>query len=135
MAGAQVLFLFFFTHSLFNKVDTNLKIKQIKYDWSPKLMATLFVIASIAANVLDRLSYREIGSPLTDVLSIAILPFALLIILKAQEAINLSQNDRYGRSNSQFTIYNYLWIAMGFVIWIFTAIYLMDMYGFISLDI
>jgi len=134
MPAPRSIFYIFFTHSLFNKVDEILKIKHIEYDWSPKILATLFVIVSIASNALDRLSFREIGSPLTDILSIAILPFFLIIILQAQEVINLSQNDRVGSSNCKFTIYNYLWILLGFVFWMLIAVGLMDMLGIISIE-
>jgi hypothetical protein len=134
MPVPRSIFYIFFTHSLFNKVDADLKFKQIEYDWSPKTMATLFVIVSIASSVLDRLSFREYGSPLIDILSIAILPIALLIILKAQEAINLSQNDRDGSSNSKFTVYNYLWIALGLVFWILITVGMIEMFGLISIE-
>ena len=134
MPAPRSIFYIFFTHSLFNKVDAVLKNKQIEYEWSPKILATLFVIVSIASNILDSLSYDEIGSPLTDILSIMILPITLLIVLKAQEAINLSQNDRDGLFNSRFSLYNYLWLALGIVFWILIAVGLMDTYDLIQLE-
>ncbi len=134
MPALRSIFYIFFTHSLFNKVDASLKNKQINYDWSPKMLATLFVILSILSQILERLSSNDIGSPQTDIFSIIILAFPLLILLKAQEAINLSQNDRAGISNSKFTIYNYFWIALGLVFWILIAIGLMDIFGIISLE-
>lgn len=134
MPVPRAIFYIFFTHSLFDKVDANLKDKQIEYDWSPKTLASLFVILALVGSVLDRLSYREIGSPLTDILSIAIIPFSLLIILKVQDAINLSQNDRAGISNCKFTIYNYLWILLGIVFWMLIAVGLMEIFGLISFE-
>jgi len=128
----RAIFYIFFTHSLFNKVDANLKAREIEFAWSPNLLATLFVILSIAGNVLDRLSFREIGSPYTDVVSIAILPVALLILLKAQQAINLSEDDPEGSSNSRFTVFNYLWIGLGFLFWALIVLGLLEMFGVIS---
>ncbi len=122
--GANVIpplrsvFYIFFTHSLFNKIDSVLKNNKIEYSWSPRILATLFVVLSIVSNLLDRLSFKEIGSPLTDILSLVMLPFMLLIILKAQDAINFSQNDREGSSNSHFTLYNSLWVVLGVLFWV-----------------
>ena len=130
----SALFYVFFTHSLFGKVDAQLNEQQVEKQWSPMLLATLFVIISIASNILDRLSYREIGSPFTDLASLAILPVALFILLKAQESINLSQDDRDGASNSHFTAYNYIWIVLGSIFWLFIGIGLLDIFGFISLE-
>ena len=128
------IFFIFFTHSLFGKVDALLREKQPEFEWSPNLLATLFVIVSIISNVLDRLSYREIGSPLTDILSLLILPVALIILLKAQDAINLSQDDRDGESNRRLTLYNYIWIVLGGIFWIFVAIGLLAIAGVISIE-
>ena len=128
------IFFIFFTHSLLRKVDALLRKKQPEYEWSPNLLATLFVIVSIISNVLDRLSYREIGSPLTDFLSLAILPFALIILLQMQAAINLSQDDPYGESNRRLTLYNLIWILLGGVFWIFAAIGLLAIAGVLSIE-
>jgi hypothetical protein len=127
----RAIFYIFFTHSLLNKVDEIIEKKQFEYKWSSKLVATMLVMISVVSNILDRLSFKEIGSPLTDILSLAILPFLLLILLKAQEAINLSQNDKAGTSNSRITIYNYIWIALGSVFWLSIGIGLMEMFGII----
>lgn len=132
MPAPRSLFYIFFTHSLFNKVEEDLKTKAIEYNWWPKTLATLFVILSIASNVFDRLSFREIGSPLTDVLSLAILPISLLIMLKVQKAINLSQDDPEGTSNSKFTTYNYLWVILGLIFWALLVIGMLDLFGLIS---
>ncbi len=113
-------------------MDASLKTRQIEFAWSPNLLATLFVILSIAGNVLDRLSFREIGSPYTDVVSIALLPLSLLILLKAQQAINLSQDDPEGSFNSRFTIFNYLWIGLGLAFWALIALGLLEIFGVIS---
>lgn len=130
----RAIFFIFFTHSLFARVAVLLKEKQPEYEWSPNLLATLFVVVSIISNVLDRLSYREIGSPFTDILSLVMLPFALVILLKAQDAINLGQDDRHGQSNRRLTLYNYLWIVLGGIFWIFVAIGLLAITGVLSLD-
>jgi len=128
----RAIFYIFFTHSLFRKVDANLKTRNIEFPWSPGLYASVFVILAIAGNILDRLSFREIGSPFTDVASIALLPVSLLLLLKAQQAINLSLDDPEGDFNSRFTVLNYLWIALGVIFWALIALGLLEMFGVIS---
>lgn len=128
----RAIFYIFFTHSLFSRIDATLRHQAVEYEWSPRLLATLFVIISIAGSILDRLSMREIGSPLTDIASLVILVPTMLIALQAQDAINRSQNDREGNSNRRLTISNYVWIALGTAFWMLIAIGFMDMFGLIS---
>ena len=129
----RAIFYVFFTHSLFKKVDENLKERELEYDWSPGALATGFVIFTVASNVMDKMAQREIGSPLTDILSLVSLPFILFFLLKAQDAINLSQDDPTGSTNSRFTIYNILWIIFGALIWMLITVGMLDMFGLITL--
>lgn len=131
----RAIFYIFFTHTLFNRVDALLKENKTGFEWSPKLWATCLVVLAIVSNILDRLAYREIGSPATDILTLVILPFTLFILLKAQEAINLSQDDREGMSNSRFTIANYFWMVLGILFWLLLVAMLLDIFGLISLEV
>lgn len=127
----RAIFYIFFTHSLFSEVDSKLKLKNVEFNWAPNLLATNFVILSIAMNIIDRLASKGIGSPTTDLITLGILPFVLIILLKAQEAINLSQDDKYGKSNRSFTVYNYLWIVLGVILWLFIVVGLMGFGGYL----
>lgn len=120
---ARAIFAIFFTHALFKAVDTELKSKSLSYNWSPGGLATLYVLLSIASFIIDKLAQESIGSPFTDVVSLILIPAIILFIfLKAQGAINLSQDDKHGDSNSQFTLYNYLWMIPGILLWVVIAI-------------
>ena len=130
----RAIFSIFFTHALFREVDENLKKNKMDYLWSPSLNASLFVSLSIATNILDRLAFKEIGSPVTDIISLLILPVSLAFLLNAQEAINLCQNDPKGLANNQFTVFNWLWIGLGLLLWVLTGFGLADMLGLISLE-
>jgi len=129
----RAIFYIFFTHSLFKKVDSELSLKELEFNWSPSIVATLFVFISIARDIFSSFSSNGIDSPLTDILSLVILPIALPFLLKAQDAINISQNDMKGESNCKFTVYNYLWIFVGALLWLSAAINLMGILGLISL--
>lgn len=120
------IFSIFFTHSLFKLIDNGLKEKQIDFRWDPRSMATLYVIATILSNIADRASYKGIGSPFTDILSIAILMAVGWALYQAQLAINTNCDDPSGEMNARFTWQNYIWIALGVIFWglIFAGIFL-----------
>lgn len=125
------IFYIFFTHSLFRKVDLELKQKGLEFKWSPGSNATLFVVISILSSLLDQSSFEEAGFPWMSVLSLALMPLAMIFLLKAQDAINLSQGDGHGDSNRKFTLYNYLWILAGVVFWAFVLMGMLILAGLI----
>ncbi|MEM7113339.1 MAG: hypothetical protein AAF614_12965 [Chloroflexota bacterium] len=112
---ARTMFPVFFIHRLFNAIDEQLKIEEMPFRWYPDLSATIFVILAIGKYLMDDL----IG--ITYVVSL--LPFVFLIIqyfilLRVQEAINFSQHDPLGESNSQLTGTNYFWMIVGVLFWL-----------------
>ena len=104
-------------------------MQNIEHHWSPNVTATFIVILSIASHILDRFSYREIGSPITDILSLLSLPMILFFLLQAQTAINLSLGDPEGEANSRFTIPNYLWMLLGSSFWLLIIVVLLEYAG------
>lgn len=125
------IFNIFFAHSLFSNVEKKLHDSKHNYSWNPNVVATAYVLLTIISNVCDRLSFQEIGTPLTNVIAIAILPALAYILLKAQVAINISACDPKGDSNSKLTKANYLWIALGCILWSLSALGLLVMFGVI----
>lgn len=128
----RAIFSIFFTHSLFREVDSVLNNNNKKFDWKPETLATIYVIFAIASQVLDRMAIKEIGSPYTDLLSILILPVIYLVLAKSQEAINLSQNDPEGQSNSTYTAANYVWIVLGLLLWAMVLFGFIVLFGFVN---
>jgi len=55
-------------------------------------------------------------------------------MLKAQAAINISQDDPLGSSNSKFTLQNYLFIGLGVLLWIVVSIALLAIFGFLPTE-
>ncbi|HTF84439.1 MAG TPA: hypothetical protein VL987_07645 [Cellvibrio sp.] len=119
---ARTIFSIFFTHSLFDLIDFRLKDKNISYHWSPTILATCYVILLVVETVVERLSTKGIGSPATDVASVLLLPVLVWPLYKAQMAANAACGDPQGTRNSQFTLYNWLWIALGVLFWGFVAL-------------
>ncbi|NQZ57260.1 MAG: hypothetical protein HRT88_07300 [Lentisphaeraceae bacterium] len=111
------IFSIFFVHSLFRSVDAGLRSKNLDYQWNVNGLATLYVIVSIADRILDKMSQKSIGSPVTDVLSLVALPIICYILFKAQKAINLVCGEIDGASNSTLTAANYIWVVIGVAFW------------------
>jgi hypothetical protein len=113
----RAVFQIFFAHSLNREIDHLLQRKQQRFAWSPNGLATTFVVSSIIANICDRLSWREIGSPYTDIVSLlSLLPVAYCMF-RTQRAANLACGDPEANSNRRFTVSNYAWLTLGALLW------------------
>ena len=111
------LFYIFFTHSLYADINERLRSNGISYEWSPGTSATIVVILTLLSNILSRLSGENIGPPMTDILSIAIVPVLAYFALPAQKAANAASGDANGSSNANFTGANWVWMILGGLIW------------------
>lgn len=114
---ARAIFAVFFVHSLFTEVKILGRDKPTVDAWESGKHATQLVVLMIAAQLMDRLASRDIGTPYTDLLALIILVPILLLSAIAQEKINVSCNDPLGDSNNRFTAANYTWIALGAIVW------------------
>jgi len=110
------IFSIFFAHSLFKEVNNTLVTKKITYNWDYSYLATVYVIAQVIGNICDRLSYKNVGSPYTDLISFILLPVICWSLYKSQLAINLACEDPNGESNSKLTGANYVWITLGVIL-------------------
>jgi MFS-type transporter involved in bile tolerance (Atg22 family) len=118
----RAIFAIFFTHALFREVDASIRRKALTHSWHPMGAATFYVIASLVENASDRMAGRSIGSPWTDLASILCVPLAISSLYVAQKAINVACDDPDGGSNRRFTIANWVWIGIGFLLWSLIAI-------------
>lgn len=113
----RAIFCYFFIHSLFRKVLAHAGKQGITLNWKSGVDATLLVVMMLVGNFLDRLSFRDIGSPTTDLLSMLMLLPLFALFMRAQQYINTACRDNSGNSNARLTSANYIWIAIGLVIW------------------
>jgi hypothetical protein len=118
----RAVFSVFFVHALFRKIKANAQENAAVAAWRNNLHAWLLVILLLVSSGLDRAANKSIGSPWTDVLSLAILAPLLFQLLKAQEMINISCNDPAGAGNGSFSKVNYAWIVAGVVLWVLIII-------------
>ncbi len=111
LPAARAIFFIFFVTSLFRTVDATIRRNGISHVWRPNLLAALYVALYIFSTVCEKLSDKDVGSPVTDILWLLTFPCMLAVLLRGQAAINASQRDPQGSSNKQFTIYNILWLV------------------------
>lgn len=129
---ARGIFSIFFAHSLFEYVDLAIERKSQKYNWSPSLYATLYVLFAIGGRIADKLSESSIGSPLTDIISILLIFTTCFVLARVQVAINFSQDDEQAQTNSRLTLANYLWCVPGLAIWVLALLGLAVAFGVIK---
>lgn len=112
------LFSIFFAHNLCNRVDADLKDNDTAFQWTPGVVATLYILCTIGTNVLNSLSSRYIGSPFTDVLSLVLLILTAVVLFPAQEAINVACDDPDGSANAKLSGANWIWMVLGGLVWL-----------------
>lgn len=109
----RAIFAIFFTHTLFNQIDSKVKAKSKEFCWSPDLWATASVLSVIAVRILDRLYGKDIIAEAVFALSIPLVLLNGVALHNAQLAININCDDPSGISNNHFTALNWLWIVLG----------------------
>lgn len=122
MPAMRGIFSVFYTHSLFDAVQTKLEQDGRAVEWEPKALATGLVILVVLSNVLSMVGNRLFHSSLMDYVSfILIIPMGMQI-LKAQKVINIACGDESGAGNSRFTAANWVWLLLGGLLWLLIAI-------------
>lgn len=119
---ARAFFAIFFTHALYREADAKLKRDGRSHDWRPGELATLFVVGLIVNNVVDALSRKNIGYPITDIASLALLPVLAWVTWLGQRGLNAAAGDPEGRSNARFTALNYVLCALGAVMLVLACV-------------
>lgn len=115
---ARAIFSIFFVHALFRAADNQRDRGPVRLPvWNHGQLATIIVLLLIISHVMDRLSYKSIGSPVTDLVGLLILCPIAACFASAQGRINEACGDPLGESNSKFTGANWLWLLIGGILW------------------
>jgi len=125
----RAIFYIFFTHSLFRRVEEVARNKGISKSWGANSLATVFVILTIISSILDGAAESSVAIGMMDYASIGIVFILLGPIYMVQEVVNNINDDPLGRLNSSFSIYNYIFIIPGVLMWMLVGI------GLFQLDI
>jgi len=113
----RAIFPIFFAHGLNREIDHLLHRKQQRFAWSANALATVFVVFSLIGNITDRLTWRGIGYPYSDILSLLTLLPIGYCLFRTQQAANLACGDPDADANRRFTIANYAWLSLGMLWW------------------
>lgn len=113
----RAIFSIFFMHSLNGKIDDALSRSGRRHRWQPASCATGYVVFQIISSIFDRLSARSIGSPLSDIISLALLIPVGGFLYATQKAANVACGDSAGGGNAHLGLANYTWIILGALMW------------------
>ena len=119
----RAIFSIFFTHSLFKRIDRSAEHLEKKHKFNANLMATLFVAAVVVGNLLDRVSVNTgILETLSDntmiISSLVIFLLSAYPLTAVQATVNRINNDLLGYLNHQYSVWNYLLITTGSILWL-----------------
>lgn len=112
----RALFALFFIYPLYSRVDKKICQAGRSYTWSPAALVVMLFFASMMFFVLDHGLW--VAHP-----GFAVLWFFLanglhvLVITRAQCAINFCEGDDKGLSNSTLSVANWLWMSFGLLVW------------------
>ena len=123
----RAIFSIFFTHSLFRRINKSAEGLEDKHKFNANLMATFFVAAVIIGNFIDRIS---LGSDVLEVLpeNTMIILSLIIFLLSAyplatvQATVNRINNDMLGYLNHKYSLWNYLLIVVGSILWLMVVL-------------
>ncbi len=119
----RAIFSIFFTHALFRRIHNRAKNMEKKHQFKPNLLATFFVAAVIFGNLLDPITVNtSVMDILTDntivIVSLIIFIASVYPMIVVQATVNRINNDMLGYLNHKYSLWNYLLIVVGVLIWI-----------------
>lgn len=115
--AARAIFAIFFTHSLGDEIAQRLTRAGSSHRWSPGALAAGYVLFQVTGSISDRLAGYGIGSPYTDLFGLLSLMPVGYCLWSMQNAANIACGDAHGDSNRTFTWANWLWMALGALLW------------------
>lgn len=114
---ARGLLCIFFVHKLYRRADHQIRITGRSYIFDFEWWATMLVVVTVAAHIVDKLSDHIEGTAAVAAgLFISILLRAYLM-QKGQAMLNFAAGDADGSSNAGFNVWNYLIMVPGAALW------------------
>lgn len=114
----RAIFQVFFTHAFTSEVEHRLHRRGQQLDWSPKGLATAYVLLLIATNLADRVSGLAPELWWVSVVGIGLLPILAWTLARIQRAVNVAAGDPTGESNRRLTWANVIWLVVGGLMWL-----------------
>jgi hypothetical protein len=114
---ARGIFYIFFVHRLYRHADKTIHDSGRKSSWDLEQWATVFVVLTLLAVVLDKLSSHFEGLLYLSLFAMALLPLRAYVASEGQQLINLAANDPQGLGNNRLNAWNFLIIVPGIALW------------------
>ena len=123
----RAIFSIFFTHSLFNRINKSAEHLEKKHKFNANLLATFFVAAVVVGNLLDRIAastsvLENLSNNTIIITSLVIFLLSAYPLAAVQATVNRINNDMLGYLNHKYSMWNYLLIAFGVIIWVMLAL-------------
>lgn len=123
----RAIFSIFFTHSLFRRINKSAEGLEDKHKFNANLMATLFVAAIIIGNFIDKVPMDSgLLEMLPDntmiIVSLVIFLLSAYPLVTVQATANRINNDMLGYLNYKYSLWNYLLIVAGCILWLMIAL-------------
>lgn len=123
----RAIFSIFFTHALFKRIDQQAAHLEQRHKFNATALATFFVFAVIASNILDRLAVNTnmlngISNNTVIMISLALFFLSTYPLVKVQATINRINNDMLGYLNHKYSLANYALMTIGTVLWFLVAL-------------
>lgn len=112
---ARAIFAIFFVYSLFEEIE--LDANKVTSTANPRLhiAAVVYIIGEVLFKLLDKISPIAIVYLASTLLLVGVMTFSAW---QAQSQANIASLDAKGKSNSDLTPLNYIWIALGALLWL-----------------
>ncbi|MGH8079298.1 MAG: hypothetical protein ACREP7_01905 [Lysobacter sp.] len=124
----RAIFSLFFAHSLANRIEESLRGSRSRFDWTPALPATVYVIAQLISNLADRIPWPSSVETIATTLTLLMVLPSGWALARMQRAANAACADPQGESNRRLTPVNYLWIVLGAALWLVMLLGLLVMF-------
>lgn len=114
---ARSIFAIFYMHELNTEADHRAQ-KHGGLHWSPGNATAVYVVASIAGFVLDRMGAHDVGPPWLALAGLGMLAPATWALWRTQSAVNVACGDPRGTANNRLSWANWVWLAIGLLVWL-----------------
>lgn len=114
---ARGLLCIFFVHKLYRRADHQIRITGRSYIFDFEQWATMLVVITVAAHIVDRLSDRIESTAAVAVWLFISIPLRAYLMQKGQAMLNFAAGDADGSSNARFNVWNYLIMVPGAALW------------------
>jgi len=114
----RAIFAIFFTHSLATRVKNSMQYKSLPDTNNLKHFATVFVVLTIAVNIVSRLTDSGTLPSYFNYLWLILFYLSALPLIEIQDKVNILMNDPLGSINSNYNWKNIAFMLVGAALWL-----------------